>query len=96
MIRTALNSASQHKKTSTNFLSHEIDKRASPDATSSPGGDKKSAKRSATCFWSSSRSSSSCSWSMDITWFRRMLILPRNDCWFSVAGMFQFLFFFSL
>lgn len=55
--------------------------------------DKSSEKRSPMCFWKSSRSSISWSWlpSMDITWFLRMLIRPRNEPWllFSVvAGIF--------
>ena len=47
---------------------------------------------SVSCFWKRSRCWSSCSWSwvasMDITWFLRMLIRPRNEPWFSVAGIF--------
>lgn len=69
-----------------------MERRASPEE-SSVVVDKSSEKRSPTCFWKSSRSSISWSWvpSMDMTWFLRMLIRPRNEPWFSVvAGIFCF------
>lgn len=51
------------------------------------GGERSSVKRSAMCFWKSSRSSCSCSVLTSVNWLRRILIRPRKDPWLSCAGL---------
>ncbi|RAL54325.1 hypothetical protein DM860_001453 [Cuscuta australis] len=90
MRTTALNSASQRMNESRSLRNQEMERRGegshAGESVGSPDFEagRSSEKRSATCFWKNSRSSSSWSWgllplSMEATWLRRMLMRFKNE-----------------